>query len=85
MVRIKDLRLAHGLTMVQLAERIQEQGAPITEAGISNVENGNKKGSDRLLTAWAKALGIEPLDVWQGPLRPSATPPRPPIRRARAS
>lgn len=69
MVRIKDLRLAHGWTMLQLADRIQEQGGQITEAGISNVENGNKQGSDLLLTAWAKALGIDPLNVWHGPLR----------------
>jgi len=80
MVRIKDLRLAHGLTMAQLAERIREQGAQITEAGVSNVENGNKKASDRLLVAWAKALGVEPLNVWHGPLRapiePTTTPRR---------
>ncbi|WGW12691.1 hypothetical protein LWF01_02670 [Saxibacter everestensis] len=55
--------------MNQLADRIAEQGIEITEAGISNVENGNKKASDRLLTAWAKALAIEPLNVWHGPLR----------------
>lgn len=74
MVRIKDLRLAHGWTMLQLADRIQEQGVQITEAGISNVENGNKQGSDRLLTAWAKALGVDPLNVWHGPLRKAITP-----------
>lgn len=69
MVRIRDLRQAHGLTMVQLSERIAEHGVQITEAGISNVENGNKKASDRLLTAWAKALGLQPLNVWHGPTR----------------
>lgn len=82
MVRIKDIRLAHGLTMAQLAERIREQGAQISEAGVSNVENGNKKASDRLLTAWAKALGIEPLNVWHGPLRPAAESAAFPKRRA---
>lgn len=69
MIRIRDLRQAHGLTMQQLADRISEQGVSITEAGISNIETGSKKASDRLLTAWAKALGIAPLNVWQGPLR----------------
>lgn len=81
MVRIKDIRLAHGWTMLQLADRIQEQGVPITEAGISNVENGNKKASDRLLTAWAKALGVDPLNVWHGPLRKPVEPGVPQKRR----
>lgn len=74
MVRIKDVRLAHGLSQGQLAQRIAEHGVEITDAGISNVENGNKKASDRLLIAWAKALGIEPLNVWHGPLRPPVNP-----------
>lgn len=69
MVRIKDMRLAHGWSQGQLADRIREHGFEITAAGISNVENGNKQASGRLLTAWAKALGVEPLDVWHGPLR----------------
>lgn len=70
MVRIRDLRLAHGWTMQQLADRIGELGVDITEAGISNVENGKKKASDRLLSAWAKALGLDPLNVWHGPVKP---------------
>lgn len=81
MVRIKEVRIAHGLSQLQLAERIAEQGVEITDAGISNVENGNKKASDRLLTAWAKALGIEPLNVWHGPLRPPVEPAMPPKRQ----
>ena len=74
MVRIKDIRKARGLTLKQLADRIAEHGVEISEGGISNVENGNKKASDRLLDAWAKALGIEPLEVWHGPLRPAVVP-----------
>lgn len=71
MVRLKDVRRAHTtLTLKQLAERIKEQGVPITEAGLSNVENGNKVASDRLLIAWSRALGLDPLMVWHGPLRP---------------
>lgn len=85
MIRIKDLRLAHGLSQSQLAERIVEHGVEITDAGISNVENGNKKASDRLLTAWAKALGVEPLNVWHGPLRPAIEPAKPPRRTPSAS
>ncbi len=74
MVRIKDVRLQAGLTMKQLAERIGEHGVAISEGGVSNVENGNKKASDRLLIAWAKALGLEPLNVWHGPLRKPVEP-----------
>lgn len=74
MVRIKDVRLAHNLTMKQLAEKIAEQGVAISEGGISNVENGNKQASDRLLTAWSQALGLDPLTVWHGPLRPTVVP-----------
>lgn len=69
MVRIKDLRAARGLTMKQLADRIAEQGVSISESGISNVENGNKNASERLLDAWARALAVDPLNVWAGPLR----------------
>lgn len=81
MIRIKDLRLAHGLTMKQLAERIAEHGVSISEGGISNVENGNKQASDRLLIAWAKALGVEPLNVWHGPLRKPVEPGVPVVRK----
>lgn len=70
MVRLKEVRTKlTTLTQEQLAERIREQGVPISDAGISNVENGNKPPSDRLLTAWANALGLDHLNVWQGPLR----------------
>lgn len=75
MVRLKEVRARlTTLTQEQLAERIREQGVAITDAGLSNVENGNKVASDRLLTAWAIALGLDPLLVWQGPLRKPVTP-----------
>lgn len=79
MIRIRDLRVAHGLSIRQLAERINEQGVSISEAGISNVENGNKQASERLLTAWAKALGVQPLNVWHGPLKKPIEPGVPPL------
>lgn len=78
MVRIRDVRIAHNMTINRLAERISEQGVEVSEGGISNVENGNKQASDRLLTAWALALGLDPLDVWHGPLRPKVEPGAPP-------
>lgn len=74
MVRISELRKALGWSQEQLADRIREQGVQITGAGISNVENGNKRGSDRLLTAWARSMGAEPMNVWHGPLRQPIEP-----------
>lgn len=65
MVRIREVRVAHNLTQEELAERIRELGVEITSAGLSNIETGRKRASDRLLHAWARALGISPLDVWQ--------------------
>lgn len=84
MVRIKEVRKAHNLTLKQLADRMSEHGVKITEAGLSNVETGNKVASERLLTAWALALAIDPLVVWQGPLRDPIEPGVPP-RRSKAS
>jgi transcriptional regulator with XRE-family HTH domain len=63
-VRIRDLRLAHGLTIPQLVQRIAEHGVTVHPDSISNVENGNKRPSQKLLVAWAAALGISGLDVW---------------------
>lgn len=66
MVTLRSLRRAHELTLAQLAERIAEQGVKVDEASLSNVETGNKKGSDRLMGAWARALRIGTrLDVYQ--------------------
>ncbi|MDO3401926.1 helix-turn-helix transcriptional regulator [Mycolicibacterium neoaurum] len=77
---MKEVRLALGFSQVQVTERMRDHGVEITDAGLSNIENGNKKASDRVLIAWAKALGIEPLNVWHGPLRPQIEPPKPPHR-----
>lgn len=74
MVRIRDLRKIAGWTQEVLADRITEQGVEITPAGISNVESGNKQASERLLVAWARAFGIEPMNVWHGPLRKPVEP-----------
>lgn len=64
-VRVRDLRAAHGLTIPALVERIAEQGVTVHPDSISNIENGRRRASGPLLTAWAKALGVNPLDVWQ--------------------
>jgi hypothetical protein len=77
MIRIRDLRLARNWTASQLVDRIREHGVEVTEASIYNVENGNKQASARLLTAWAQALGIDPMNAWHGPLRKPVAPGRP--------
>lgn len=64
-IRIRDLRLAYGLSVKQLVARIDEAGLPgIHEDTIRNVELGHKRVSRPLMTAWAKALDVSPLDVY---------------------
>lgn len=67
-VRIRDFRKARGLNINDLVERIAAYGVTVHKATISNIELGYKRGSDELMTAWAKALGIGPLDIYQPPL-----------------
>lgn len=67
-IRIRDLRIAYGLSVKQLVERIGSEGVPdVHEDTVRNVELGHKRASRLLMTAWAKALGVSPLDVWQPP------------------
>lgn len=79
---MKDVRLILGKSQVQITERMQEHGVDLTVQGLSNIENGNKKASDRVLIAWAKAVGIDPLNVWHGPLRRPIEPTKPPTRKS---
>jgi transcriptional regulator with XRE-family HTH domain len=74
MIRMKAVRQSLGLTLVQVVDRMGEHGVQLSEGGLSNIENGNKQASDRVLIAWARALGIEQLDVWHGPLRKPVEP-----------
>ncbi|MDO3245221.1 helix-turn-helix domain-containing protein [Mycobacteroides abscessus] len=65
-IRIRALREAHGLSVSQLIERIAAEGVDgVHPDTVRNVELGYKRASKPLLTAWAKALGLSPLDVWQ--------------------
>jgi transcriptional regulator with XRE-family HTH domain len=69
MARIRVLRDAYGLTAEQLADRMGELGVPVDRNTLYNIESGAKKPSARVLDAYARALGLNPLDFWQGPLR----------------
>lgn len=53
----------------ELAERIASTGyaEKVHPDTIRNVELGHKRASKLLMVAWAKALGLNPLDVWQPP------------------
>lgn len=64
-VRLRPFRVAAGQTLEQLRARIEEFGVSVTLAHLSNVECGHQRASERLLLAWAYALGLDPLDVWQ--------------------
>ncbi|WP_280330299.1 helix-turn-helix domain-containing protein [Nocardia wallacei] len=66
-VRIRDLREAYGLSVKDLSSRIAAQGVSVHPDTIRNVELGHRGASGPLMTAWAKALGLSPLDVWQPP------------------
>lgn len=66
-VPIRSLREAYGLSVNDLIERIQQHGGPpkLHPDTIRNVELGYKRASTPLMTAWAKALNLTPLDVHQ--------------------
>lgn len=64
MVTLRALREAHELTGDQLADRIAEQGVDVDTDHIYNVELGRKKASARLRAAWARALRLQPVDVY---------------------
>lgn len=64
LIPIRALREAYALTSVDLADRIQlESGIHVDPDSILNIELGHKVGSRRLMTAWANALRIKPIDV----------------------
>lgn len=76
-IRIRDLREAFGFSVNTLIERIAETGYTdkVHPDTIRNVELGHKRASKPLMTAWAKALGLSALDVWQ----PNPTAVREPV------
>ncbi|MFG1846683.1 helix-turn-helix domain-containing protein [Micromonospora carbonacea] len=64
-ISLRALREALGLTLDELADRINEQGVSITKFALSNVETGKRRASDRLMDAWTKALNTRTLHVRQ--------------------
>jgi transcriptional regulator with XRE-family HTH domain len=64
-ISLRALREALGLTLDELAERIDRQGVPVTKFALSNVETGKRRASGRLMDAWATALGTTTMHVRQ--------------------
>ncbi|RIQ99288.1 XRE family transcriptional regulator [Mycobacteroides abscessus] len=66
-VPIRALREAFGFSVPALIERIEQADGPKNTHPdtIRNVELGYKRASKPLMTAWAKALGLSSLDVFQ--------------------
>lgn len=63
-VSIRAVREAYGLSVRELMDRIAEHGVVVKDtATIRNIETGNKRPSNSLLVAWAKALKLNPVDV----------------------
>lgn len=73
-VPIRTLRDALGLSVDQLCDRIEPLlGKRPHGDTIRNVELGHKRASTQLMNAWARALGLTPLDVYQPNSRPVLT------------
>lgn len=71
---LRELREAHALTLVRLAERIAAYGVTVTPEHLSNVELGHKCASAALTRAWRLALGLSTIDLTAvDPSPPAAT------------
>lgn len=58
------LRKALGRTIQSVCDHINEEhGLKVDRGTISAIENGHRGASSKMLTAYAEALGISPLDV----------------------
>lgn len=60
-VSLRDLRAALGLTLDQVAGRLEEETErPYTRGAISAIENGHRGVSTQLLAALTAAYGLDP-------------------------
>lgn len=67
-VGIRLVRVARGWSVQDLVDRIYETSQiEVHGDTIRNIELGHKRGSLRLMNAWAKALRVDPLDVFVVP------------------
>ncbi len=63
--RLKNARLARGLSLDQLAEALTEQEQPITKAALSKYERDQSMPSATLLRALTRLLNVESSYFWQ--------------------
>ncbi|MBL8820060.1 MAG: helix-turn-helix domain-containing protein [Planctomyces sp.] len=57
-IRLRQARLASGMTLEMLADRLSLANHPITKAGLSKYELGKSQPNQKLLLAIANALGV---------------------------
>lgn len=57
-VTVRDVRLAYGWTLPQLAAAIRETGYEVSVEHLNNCELGIRGASAELLVAWSKALAV---------------------------
>ncbi len=58
--KLKNARLARGLSLEELAAAIRAKGVSISKAALSKYERGESSPPSTLLPALASALGVEP-------------------------
>ncbi|MGI5924062.1 MAG: helix-turn-helix domain-containing protein [Lentisphaeria bacterium] len=56
--RLKQARLASGLSLAELAKRLSARDIPITRAALSNYELGKRKPAASIVRALGKELGV---------------------------
>lgn len=56
--KIREIRMAEGLSQEQLAAKIQLAGLNLTQKAISRIETGDRVVPDFELLYFAKALGV---------------------------
>lgn len=66
LVGIREVRKALNISVAELMDGIRAQGYDIKDPStIRNVELGHKRASRGLMHCWAKALGLDPVNVIQ--------------------
>jgi transcriptional regulator with XRE-family HTH domain len=58
--RVREARLANGLTQSALAARLEIRGVKIDRAGVAKIEGRFRQVSDTELLVLADALGVSP-------------------------
>lgn len=73
-VSVRDVRVAYGWTLPQLADSIRETtGFKVSPEHLNNIELGIRGGSAELLAAWAQTLSVSQV---MGDWVPRAAPSR---------